>query len=682
LKTGKYAAPGDKRGGFGAMGLRFLFWLFALLLWEGLLHSVAFDGFSWKFGYVLGFSAAYAAVISLVLSFLPLKAERWTALGLTLAGVALYGSQLVYDYVFGTLYSVAQMDQGGAAMTSFWRETLATIAAHLFPLVLLFAPTALLALLWKKGIRKADLSGRLAAAVLAAACFVGTVFGITGGGEGMFSDAYYYRSTAIATQQMADRFGLLTTMRLELFDVSEAGDDARPEYYIPVPEPQPPAEPGETLPLEEQVTYNVLPVDFEELNALTEEEKLLALNAYISALPGTNRNDYTGLLADYNLIVLCAESFSTAAIHPEVTPTLYRLSREGILFENYYNSFPNTTTDGEYALVQGLYPDSSRNKMSSSLYASRGSYLPFAMGNAMNTVTGGTSFGYHNYKGDYYGRDESHPNMGYTMKFAGSGMTFSNAWPASDLEMLEQSVDDYIGQEQFHAYYMTFSGHYRYDRGTNLIAKQNWDVVSHLPYSDTCKAYLSCNVELDRALEYLMKRLEEAGIAERTAIVVAGDHYPYGLTDKQYSELVGYEVDELSKFKDTLIFWVGGLEENIVVEEYCCNVDILPTILNLWGVAYDSRMLSGTDVFSDGTHVAVLSDRSFLTEDVWFNAAKGEAFYPNGEQTVAEGYIEGMNQLIATRFAVSSDILQTAYYDFVFHKEIVKVNTRSWGSNK
>ena len=384
------------------------------------------------------------------------------------------------------------------------------------------------------------------------------------------------------------------------------------------------------------------------------------------------------MLKDYNLIVMCAESFDTGAIHPEVTPNLYRLSREGFLFENYYNSFPNTTTDGEYALLQGLYPDASRDKAVSSLYASRGSYLPFALGNAFRDQRGIECWGYHNYRGSYYGRDESHPNMGYTMQFAGDGMTFTTTWPASDLEMMEQSVDDYIGQEQFHAYYMTFSGHYKYDTSTNLMAKRNFDQVKDLPYDFTTKAYLSCHIELDKALGYLMERLEEAGIADRTAIVIAGDHFPYGLNNQQYASLVGYELDVFSKYKSSLIFWVGGLEEPVVVEEYCCNVDVLPTILNLWGLDYDSRMLAGTDVFSDGIHMAVLSDKSWLTDKVWFHTGSGKTKYLVEESELPEGYMDGINRMIATRFSISADILNNAYYNYVFGKDPVTVNRLGW----
>ena len=228
-------------------------------------------------------------------------------------------------------------------------------------------------------------------------------------------------------------------------------------------------------------------------------------------------------------------------------------------------------------------------------------------------------------------------------------------------------MDDYIGAEQFHAYYMTFSGHYKYDVNINPMASRNWDAVKDLEaYSAPTKAYLACNIELEKAMAYLMQRLENAGVADKTAIVMAGDHFPYGLTDDQYSELVGYELDHFNKYKSSLLFWVGGLEENIVVDEYCCNVDILPTILNLWGFDFDSRLLTGTDVFSDGEHMAVLTDKSFFTDKVWFNTNNGEIRYLVDESQLPEGYIDSMIQTVKTKFSISTDILNTNYYHFVF----------------
>lgn len=649
------------------------YWAFALLYWECLLSGAVFHSFGVRI-YALGFTLSAALLVTLVLSFLR-KGRFGAEILLTAVLTLLYGSQIVYHFIFGTLYSAAMVSQGGEAMTNFWRELLAAMGDHFPWLVALLVPLALRIFL-RKGLKgELRAKGRIVLLALAVALFALTRADIRQTGTEMFSDEDYYRSREIATNQNVQRFGLLTTIRLELTRHAKTEEQ---DYYIPeeTQGENPAQEPAE-------VRYNVMDIDFDALNALTEDKKLLAINDYCSKVTGTNQNEYTGMLKDYNLIVMCAESFSPAAIDKDLTPNLYKLTQQGIIFNNYYNTFPNTTTDGEYALMQGLFPDAGRSKAVSSLYASRNSYLPFTLGNAFQSQRGVESFGYHNYRGSYYGRSESHPNMGYTMKFAGDGMTFTTNWPASDLEMMEQSVDDYIGKEPFHAYYMTFSGHYKYDIGTNEMAKRNWDQVKDLPYSSNAiKAYLSCNIELDKAIGYLMERLEQAGVADRTAIVIAGDHFPYGLKDSEYAELIGHDIDGFSKFKSTLIFWVGGLEENIVVDEYCCNVDVLPTILNLWGFEYDSRLLAGTDVFSDGTHAAVLVDKSFLTDKVWFNASTGEIRYQVPESEIPEGYVENMNQLIATRFSISADILNTAYYNFVFDKGKVYVNRLGWNSKK
>lgn len=649
------------------------YWAFALMYWECLLSGAVFHSFGVRI-YALGFTLSAALLVTLVLSFLR-KGRFGAEIFLTAVLTLLYGSQIVYHFIFGTLYSAAMVSQGGEAMTNFWRELLAAMGDHFPWLIALLVPLALRIFL-RKGLKGELLAkGRIVLLALAVALFALTRVGIRQTGTEMFSDEDYYRSREIATNQNVQRFGLLTTIRLELTRHAKTEEQ---DYYIPeeTQGENPAQEPAE-------VKYNVMNIDFDALNALTEDKKLLAINDYCSKVTGTNQNEYTGMLKDYNLIVMCAESFSPAAIDKDLTPNLYKLTQQGIIFNNYYNTFPNTTTDGEYALMQGLYPDAGRSKAVSSLYASRNSYLPFTLGNAFQSQRGVESFGYHNYRGSYYGRSESHPNMGYTMKFAGDGMTFTTNWPASDLEMMEQSVDDYIGKEPFHAYYMTFSGHYKYDIGTNEMAKRNWDQVKDLPYSSNAiKAYLSCNIEFDKAIGYLMERLEQAGVADRTAIVIAGDHFPYGLKDSEYAELIGHDIDGFSKYKSTLIFWVGGLEKNIVVDEYCCNVDVLPTILNLWGFEYDSRLLAGTDVFSDGTHAAVLVDKSFLTDKVWFNASTGEIRYQVPESEIPEGYVENMNQLIATRFSVSADILNTAYYNFVFDKGKVYVNRLGWNSKK
>ncbi len=639
------------------------FWLITLLYLELMLHVMVFRSPGVEVLSVVSFTVAFAIALSLLCSLLPSKFQFPVMLVLTIALVVLYGSQAVYFFVFGSMYSVSQVKQGGPAVTAFFKEMICTMWDNIGWILTLLVPLALLGVMrWlkKDAFRPANGLWRLIFLGVMGVAYVAPIIFLPVGGTGNFTPYDYYYSYMTTTDQAARRFGLLTAFRLDMFPQEVPVSESN--YYIP--EGQMPQSPE---------NYNVLEIDFDALNAMTEDERIIALNNYFAAISGTNRNEYTGMLSDYNLIVLCAESFSPAAIDPVRTPTLWKLAHEGIVFENYYGTYLNNTTNGEYTLCMGLYPDFTRGKSESSFFVSKANYVPFCLGNMFQDNLGIQTYGYHNYQKTYYGRENSHPNMGYEMKFAKDGMEFSTNWPSSDLEMMEQSMDDYLGQNQFHAYYMTFSGHMYYDPAVNPMANRNWEMVKNLPYSDPARSYISCNLELEKAMAYMMQRLGQAGVADKTAIVLAADHYPYGLTNEQYAELVDYDLDLFTKSRSNLIFWVGGLEENIVVEEYCSNADILPTILNLWGMPYDSRMLAGTDVFSDGDHVAILADKSFLTDKVWVNASTGEITYLVDPAELPEDYVDNMMKLVKTKIFMSADILNTDYYRFVFAPETLPV---------
>ena len=49
---------------------------------------------------------------------------------------------------------------------------------------------------------------------------------------------------------------------------------------------------------------------------------------------------------------------------------------------------------------------------------------------------------------------------------------------------------------------------------------------------------------LDKALEDLIDKLDEAGKLEKTVFIVTPDHYPYGLTDSGYDALAGKNVSD------------------------------------------------------------------------------------------------------------------------------------------
>ena len=200
------------------------------------------------------------------------------------------------------------------------------------------------------------------------------------------------------------------------------------------------------------------------------------------------------------------------------------------------------------------------------------------------------------------------------------------------------------------------------------MVDRNWDAVKDLPYSHKAKSYIAANIELDKAVGELIKNLEEAGKLEDTVIVISGDHYPYGLTLDEINELSTYERDDtFEKYRMPLLIWSGNMEEPIKVEKIGSSLDILPTVLNLFGVEYDSRLLIGKDILSDVDPLVIFSDRSFITDKGRYNAITGEFTANEGVET-EKGYVEKINKIIYQKYQMSRLILENDYYRIVFNK--------------
>ena len=103
------------------------------------------------------------------------------------------------------------------------------------------------------------------------------------------------------------------------------------------------------------------------------------------------------------------------------------------------------------------------------------------------------------------------------------------------------------------------------------------------------------------------------------------------------------------------------MTEPVRVTKPCSSLDILPTLSNLFGLEYDSRLLMGRDILSDSEGLVVLSDRSFLTESGRYDAAK-DTFTPVPGVTVPEGYVKSNQQAINGMFSNSRLILEQDYY--------------------
>lgn len=632
------------------------------------LHLCVFGSMDRYAGYPVLFGLLGGALCTLVVSSLPKVLRQITGVFLVAAQVLLAEVQLVYHCIFGDFMPVSQIGMGGNVVVNFNSQLLYGIRQNLLKILLLLLPliAVILCLALRRG-QALKLRLRWKQTMASFAVLLALLLTVTGlmyvGRDNAFSVYRTFTNVNTSTDSSYKKIGMLATTAQELRYMLFSGSGS----IMITPSSLNISDVPRTY---SSNSYNVIEsIDFTALADSTDSDILKATDEYLANATPTRKNNYTGLLKDYNLITICAESFCPWFISEELTPTLYKLSHTGILFENYYGTFQSVTTNGEYTMCMGLYPDMSRTKTDSSFNVAGTNYLPFCLGNALKGM-GYQAWGYHDYIGDFYNRNITHANMGYTFKAADSGLAMKIDWPSSDLEMMEASVDDYINSgEPFHAYYMTFRGHYQYN-WDNAMSAKNRDAVKDLPYSEPVKAYIACNLELEYALEYLMQRLEEAGVADKTCIVLTNDHYPYGLTEDEYNELAGQTLDTtFEKYRNSFICYVPGLSENIVVDEYCSTADILPTLLNLFGVDYDSRLLAGTDALSSGLHVAVLSDKSFLTKTFRYDAGTETVIPADESITVSDGLVKTYRLYVDSRFQLSGNILNSDYYAHVFARE-------------
>lgn len=640
--------------------LNLLIYYILFIVYEELVFScIIFKTFPASFGLIILFSIPIAIVLNLITSVFKPKVNKIITYIITIALIIIFGAQIVYYSMYEAIISFFSMMHGGQ-VTEFMEVIIDVVLRNWYGILLFIIPLIILIILSKKKVITFEknsikqiaikITSALIIQLIALLCvnFINT--------DDMYSNKNLYYNIHVP-KVTANRMGLLTTMRLDLQRFIFGFEEKLSVQTNAIPKE------------EEKDSYNITYIDFDKLIKNEEDNTIKEMHEYFSTQEASKKNKYTGMFKDKNLIVLVGESFSSLAIREDLTPNLYKLYKEGFQFDNFYTPiFPVSTADGEYITDTSLIP---KEGVWSFLRVA-GNYMPYSYANVFEKQ-GYSSNAYHNHTATYYERDKYIETMGYNSYLAvGTGledrMDTSN-WPNSDYEMVKTTVNDYINNEKFMAYYMTVSGHMNYTKIGNMMVYRNWDQVKDLPYSNKAKGYLAANIELDKAVGELLSRLEQAGKLEDTVIVISGDHYPYGLTLGEINELSTFERDDkFEKFRMPFLIWSGSMKGPIKVEKIGSSLDVLPTVLNLFGAEFDSRLLMGRDILSDSDPIVIFSDRSFITDKGRYNSLT-EQFTPNEGVTVEEGYVDKINTIIYKKYQMSRLILENDYYKHVFKTE-------------
>ena len=653
-----------------------LFLPMALLYHELLLHAFDRTILFWDtpLVYILLFSAAGGCLLSALVDILPRRAAHIVTYALCVFWTVLTCIEYCCKSYFKSYWGLSFITQmTGNVVGNFFSTMLEIIFGRIVFILLSFLPLVLLIILRRRLLPGKTLSVRcrvMALAVFAVCQAVGSALCYTG--EDRADYTYNY-----VTDYAVPRFGLAATIRLEaqyaIFGLPDA-----PVIQVDEPVPDEPV----------VYDYNKMELDFTATSDLVGGSTLENMHNYFSSKTASQQNEYTGMFKGKNLIQITAEAFSPYVISKELTPTLYKLTHEGFVFTNYYQpGWGQSTTGGEFAHMTGIIPTWVNGNLS--FYASHQDYMPFALGNQFRAL-GYTTVAYHNNSYTYYNRHLTHPNLGYDYYGQGNGLTLTvPGWPYSDLEMMELTapayIEDYVNTgKPFHAYYMSVSGHANWGWGNAMSAKNREAAVAAYPNaSQPVQGYIAANLELEYALTYLLEQLEAAGIADDTVICMTADHYPYALVTDEvdyYQELSGKQDSELdiSRYKNTWLLWSGSMESSVTVNTPCSAIDILPTVSNLFGLEFDSRLMSGHDVFAQNYNASQASTcmplvilptnrgYSWITAAGTYDA-KTRTFTPNPGITVADDYVKTVSSLIDAKYSYARQLIQYDYAGVVLH---------------
>lgn len=612
---------------------------------------------------ILSLTVLISAIFTFVLSLIKSKKIRnivmissWSLL------MIINIMELVYYKIYESFFNLSGISFVGAIKDGF-DKVLLTVVQNIVPILLLLVIITIIGIYMKKKglhidskINKSE-SLVLAAVIIVCSLYINVNINYIGKAE-QFSYYKLLHKVNMPTKNVQS-FGMISSTAISLhrtiFGFTQEMDESEDIY----------TNKKTALADDVNIKYNI--DENIDLTALSQNETnpvIKQIHDYFNEQTPTVQNKYTGIFKDKNVIFILAESFDEAAIEPNLTPTLYELKHKGIVFNNYFApKYPASTADGEYMLEWATLPIIGENySLIDMVYNTNPYILPRSL-----KTEGYKTYVYHNYSGYYNRRKQYFSTLNFDgYRYCGEGInTKCENFHGSDLDMMDQTIDDFINQDKFFSYFITLSGHGSYDE-SNFIAEKHLNKVRGTNYPYSLKYYIAANIEFDLAMNKLITRLKEANKLDDTVIVISSDHTPYYLTSSDLN--ANSPVNRDSKFdrnRGSLIIYNSELEGTHVVDKYAMNIDVLPTVLNMLGIKYDSRIVIGKDIMAvNNEGVVILPDRSWVTNAGAYDTSTGR--FTKYLENVDDKYVSKLCQEVNEKYTISVNMQYNDYYKYIF----------------
>ncbi len=640
------------------------FYSFMIIYLELVYKSVVYNHF-WGINiiYTIIFSIPIIFFLTLISNIFKEKINKINTFIISILFFLYFSFQYIFYTLFSVPFSFQTISLANQAL-DFTNIIMDTLMKNIIVIILFFVPTLVLIIFRNKIIfNKGNIKNNLICFFLIIIFYLISILAIRFDKENIYS-VYNLYYNIVEERKSILEFGLTTATRLDIkrtifgFNEKLVKEDNKEN------------DTNNTDDISDSVnsherTYNETIIDFESMINSTNNKEKKTLLEYFSNAEASNKNDYTGYFKDKNLIFILAEGFNSIAVDPNLTPTLYKLINTGFKFNNFYSPVFLSTTGGEFQATTGLIPTQAILKM----WKSNTPNIYYALGNSFNRLNYKTN-AYHDWTYSYYERNKTMPTLGfnsYTGCRNGLEKEMKCSWLPSDIDLINTTVSRYDNESKFMTYYITVSGHAPYNfTGGNSIASKNKSLVSNLDYSDSVLAYLASQIELDRALNTLISKLESDNVLDDTVIALVGDHYPYTLSIDEINEVANYKKDSVVEVnRSDFIIWNSKMDKKIEVDKVGSQIDVLPTLLNLFGIEYDSRLIVGKDILSDYEGIAIFSNRSWVTNKGTYYAS-GNRFAANNDAVIDDNYVAKINARVANSFTVSNSIIKYNIYNDIF----------------
>ena len=391
---------------------------------------------------------------------------------------------------------------------------------------------------------------------------------------------------------------------------------------------------------------------FKDSNSLTNNEQKV-LDENFTNSTEAKENEYTGAFKGKNLIIVQLESVDNFLLDKDIMPTFYKLSKNSMNFVNHYSftSGGGSTFNSEFMINTGY---STAYNYNINAYSFSKNAYPYSLPNLLKEE-GYTSNVFHMNSAEYYSRGANYKSFGYNEYYGLKDLeTYKNNefWLDTELmknETFNKEIFKHTGLNL--SYIITYSAHMPFSSSKGTCSKLTNE--TGLTEFECLKIQAK---ETDDMIKLLMENLEKNGELDNTIVVLISDHYLYTLEDKTL----------LDKYKETntnlinhtpFIIWSNGQIKK-TVKDVNSQLDVLPTLLNLFGIKYNEANYIGRDIFSKDYDPLV-----FFPDGSWYN---GSTYIANGEylkgKKMSSEKIEYYNKLVKDKMNLNDAVLKSNYF--------------------